>query len=51
MAALLTPPDVVTQALLAGPIIVLFEISILVSKVIVRRKKKREAEREREEDG
>jgi len=50
MAALLTPPDVVTQALLAGPIIVLFEISILVSKVIVRRKKKREAEREREEE-
>ena len=48
MSALLTPPDVVTQVFLAGPVIVLFEISILVSKVIVRRGKKREAEREKE---
>ena len=31
--AILTPPDVVTQCLLAGPVIVLLEISIQVSKL------------------
>ena len=30
-AAVLTPPDVFTQTLMAGPLIVLYEISILVS--------------------
>lgn len=48
MAALLTPPDVVTQVFLAGPIIVLFEISVLISRVILRRKRRREEEREKE---
>ncbi len=48
MAALLTPPDVVTQVFLAGPIIVLFEISVLISRIILRRKKRREEEREKE---
>jgi len=32
-AAVLTPPDVFTQLLLAGPLIILFEISILISKL------------------
>jgi sec-independent protein translocase protein TatC len=37
-AALLTPPDVFTQLLMAGPLIVLFEISIWVSVFAARRK-------------
>ncbi|MBC8259901.1 MAG: twin-arginine translocase subunit TatC [SAR324 cluster bacterium] len=32
-AAILTPPDVFTQTLMAGPLIVLYEISILVSQM------------------
>lgn len=32
MAAILTPPDVITQCMMAGPLIVLYEIGILVSK-------------------
>ena len=32
-AAILTPPDVFTQILLAGPLLVLYEISIIVSKL------------------
>ena len=38
-AAILTPPDVITQIMLAGPLIVLFEVSILVSRVARPRKK------------
>lgn len=38
-AAILTPPDVFTQLLLAGPLIVLFEISIIVSRLARPRKK------------
>ena len=34
LAAILTPPDFVTQIFLAGPLILLYEISILVSKAV-----------------
>ncbi|MFQ5705854.1 MAG: twin-arginine translocase subunit TatC [bacterium] len=37
LAAMITPPDVFTQVLLAGPLIMLYEISILVSKIAVRK--------------
>ena len=33
LSAALTPPDVVTQMLMAGPILILFEISVIVAKV------------------
>ncbi len=36
-AAVLTPPDVFTQLLLAGPLILLYEISILVSKAVLKK--------------
>jgi len=42
-AAVLTPPDIVTQALLAAPLIVLYEISIIVSWAAKRRKEKERA--------
>lgn len=39
-AAILTPPDVFTQALMAGPLIILYEISIFVSKLASRKDEK-----------
>lgn len=38
MAAILTPPDVITQFMMAGPLLLLYEISILVSKMAERKK-------------
>ncbi len=38
-SALLTPPDVATQLIMAGPLIVLYEISILISKLSLKKKK------------
>ena len=34
VAALLTPPDVLTQLLMAGPLIILYGFSILIVKVV-----------------
>lgn len=34
VAALLTPPDVITQFLMAGPLIILYSVSILIAKVV-----------------
>ncbi len=34
IAALLTPPDVITQMLMAAPLILLYSVSILVAKII-----------------
>ena len=34
VAALLTPPDVLTQLLMAGPLIVLYGVSILIVKIV-----------------
>ena len=36
-SAALTPPDVATQMLMAGPLIVLFEISVLVARIFGRK--------------
>ncbi len=38
MGALLTPPDLISQGLLAGPLILLYEASIVISRIIYRRK-------------
>ena len=43
-AAILTPPDVFTQTLMAGPLIILYEISIFVSQIAG--SKKEESSRE-----
>jgi sec-independent protein translocase protein TatC len=48
LAAMLTPPDIMTQLMLAGPLIILYEISIWVSRLVAR--KKREEEEREEED-
>lgn len=39
MAALLTPPDVISQFLMALPLLVLYEVSIFIAKVAAKRKK------------
>jgi len=36
IAAIITPPDIFTQLLLAGPLIILYEISILISQFVKR---------------
>lgn len=37
-AAMLTPPDIVTQSLMAVPLLLLYEIGIIFSKMVYRRK-------------
>lgn len=38
VAAVLTPPDIVSQLMMAGPIIILYEMSIIVARVCGRKK-------------
>ena len=38
LSAILTPPDVATQIMMALPIIILYEVSIIISRVIYRKK-------------
>ncbi|KAB3530244.1 twin-arginine translocase subunit TatC [Alkaliphilus serpentinus] len=40
VAAILTPPDIVSQILLATPMVLLFELSIIISSFIYKRKNK-----------
>ena len=46
-AAILTPPDVITQLMMAGPLIILFEIGIIIAGIAT---KKKVAEDETEEE-
>ncbi len=39
VAAIVTPPDVVSQIIVTIPMLIIYEISILISKVVVRREK------------
>jgi sec-independent protein translocase protein TatC len=50
VAALLTPPDVLTQLLMAGPLIILYGFSILIVKVVNPAEDEDEDEDEDEED-
>lgn len=44
LGAVLTPPEVLTQALLAGPLIVLYFLSVLIAWVQTRRRERRKEE-------
>lgn len=44
IAAVITPPDIVSQIMVAIPIIALYELSILLSKLVYRAKKKKAEE-------
>lgn len=48
VGAMFTPPDVVTQVLMAAPLIILFEISIWVSRIFGKKKPEPEPEEEDE---
>ena len=49
VAAMLTPPDVLTQLLMAGPLVVLYGLSILIVKVVNPAPKEDEEEEEEEQ--
>jgi sec-independent protein translocase protein TatC len=42
LAAIITPPDVISQIIVAIPILILYEVSILISKVVIKRQSKKE---------
>ena len=50
MAAIITPPDVVSQVMVAVPMIGLYELSILLSRLIGNRRKEKEDEEDTDED-
>lgn len=50
LAALLTPPDVLTQLLMAGPLIILYGVSILIVKAVNPHIEEEEDEDEEEEE-
>ncbi|HJT12017.1 MAG TPA: twin-arginine translocase subunit TatC [Dongiaceae bacterium] len=50
VAAIVTPPDVFSQISLAVPLIALYEISIILAKMVERRRAKQDAEAEKEFD-
>jgi len=50
IAAVLTPPDVISQCSLAIPLVVLYEASILAVRMIEKKRAEREAEEEEELD-
>lgn len=42
LSAVITPPDVVSQIIVAIPILVLYEVSIYISKIVIKNQAKRE---------
>jgi sec-independent protein translocase protein TatC len=50
-AAILTPPDVITQILMAGPLILLYEVSIIGARVFGKKAAKKDAEEPQESAG
>ncbi len=41
LAALITPPDIISQVIVAIPMLILYEVSITISKIIIRKEKKK----------
>lgn len=50
-AAILTPPDVITQVMMAGPLIVLYEVSIVGAKLFGKKKTKEDIKETQESAG
>ncbi len=42
LSAIITPPDIVSQIIVAIPILILYEVSIYISKIVIRNQKRRE---------
>jgi sec-independent protein translocase protein TatC len=51
LAAILTPPDVITQCMMAGPLIVLYEIGIIVSRIAQKKKEGEEKVKAEADEG
>jgi sec-independent protein translocase protein TatC len=43
VAAVLTPPDVISQTLMALPMLILYEVSIVLARLVVRKKQAQDA--------
>jgi len=41
LAAVITPPDISTQVIVAVPILILYEVSIVISRIVIKREEKR----------
>ena len=50
LSAIITPPDIFSQLLVCGPLIILYEISIMVAKRIEKKRKLKEQEEEQTND-
>lgn len=50
LGAILTPPDVFSQLLMAGPLLVLFELSIIVAAIFGRKKKVEDEDEDGEDE-
>ncbi|WP_298368955.1 twin-arginine translocase subunit TatC [uncultured Lutibacter sp.] len=44
LAAIITPPDIISQVIVAIPILILYEVSIFISKVVIKRELKKSRE-------
>jgi sec-independent protein translocase protein TatC len=42
LAAIITPPDIISQIIVGIPIMILYEVSIFISKVVIKRERKKE---------
>jgi sec-independent protein translocase protein TatC len=51
VAAIITPPDIFSQTLVAIPLIILYEVSIVISRRIVKNRIKKEAQENKEPAG
>ncbi len=45
LSAIITPPDIASQVIVAIPILILYQVSIHISKVVVRNQKRKEAQK------
>ena len=42
LSAIITPPDIASQIIVAIPILILYQVSILISRIVVRNQKRKE---------
>jgi len=49
LAAVITPPDIISQVIVAIPMIILYEVSIKISKIVIRKQEK-EMEKDKEKE-
>ena len=45
LSAVITPPDVASQIIVAIPVVFLYQISIYISKIVLKKEKQNEAKR------